>query len=328
MPETSVPQAPTTTGLMHVPVPLFAMSMGLAGLGLAWRGAAETLAWPAAIGEGVLALAAAVFLATAVLYGLKAMRHTASVVAEFRHPVRVNFFPCISISLMLLAVAALPYADPPARILGGLGAAVQFVFAVVIFRRWIVNNIEIQHSSPAWFIPVVGNIVAPLGAVPLGLIEIGWFFFAVGMVLWIVLFPIVINRIIFHHQMAEKFLPTLFVLLAPPAIGCSSSVLLSGGELTVLARVLFHVGLFITAVLISMAPLFARVPFSLAWTAYTFPTAAMAAAALRYHALVPGPVTQNIAVALLLLSSAIIALVAVRVARPVAAGAIFRPEPD
>ncbi|MCB2099406.1 MAG: SLAC1 anion channel family protein, partial [Rhodobacterales bacterium] len=316
------------TGLAHVPVPLFAMTMGLAGLGLAWRAAAHVLAWPPAVGEAILALAALVFLATAILYGLKALRHPGAVAAEFRHPVRVNFFPTISISMMLLSVAAMPYAGLPAHVLGGVGAAAQFALAVVIFRRWIVDNIEIHQSSPAWFIPIVGNIVAPLGAVPLGLVEVGWFFFSIGIVLWGVLFPIMVYRIVFHHQMPAKFLPTLFVLLAPPAIGFLALLLLNGGVLDPLARVLFYVGLFLVAVLATMAPLFARVPFSLAWTAYTFPLAAMATAALRYHALVPGTATRVLAVVLLVVASAVIAVVATRVARAVAAGAIFRPEPE
>jgi len=43
--------------------------------------------------------------------------------------------------------------------------------------------------------------------------------FAVGFILWCVLFTVIMNRIIFHNPLPQKLLPTLFILIAPPAIG-------------------------------------------------------------------------------------------------------------
>jgi tellurite resistance protein len=42
------------------------------------------------------------------------------------------------------------------------------------------------------------------------------------------LFAIILNRIIFHNQFAPKFMPTLFILIAPPAIGFISYIKLTG----------------------------------------------------------------------------------------------------
>ena len=301
----------TATGsepwLMRLPVALFTVVIGLGGLGLAWRQAHQAIGVPMIIGEAILAAAAAVFMTVGALFVVKLLRYPAVVAADFRHPVKVAFFPAISIGLLLLAAAALPYDHGLAEVIWLVGAPAHLTFAVVIFRRWIVHNVEILHASPAWFIPVVGNIVAPLAGAPLGYGDVSWFFLSVGLVFWLVLFSIVLNRIIFHDQLPERFLPTLFILLAPPAIGMVAYAGLTGA-VDGFARILFFTALFIALLLVSMARLFLRIRFALSWWAYTFPTAALAAAGLVYHQSLGSAATTASAVlaALLLLAATII----------------------
>jgi tellurite resistance protein len=318
-------EAPAGAWLAHLPVALFTIVMGLGGLGLAWRRAAEALGAPAAVGEAILLAAGLVFVGIAGLYLAKVVRHPGAAVAEFEHPVKVAFFPAMSVGLLLLAAGALYYSRAAAELLWIIAAVLHLSFAVIIFRRWIVRNVELQHSSPAWFIPVVGNIVAPLAGAPLGYGEVSWFFLSVGLVFWLVLFAIVLNRIIFHDQMPEKFLPTLFILLAPPAIGMVAYVTLTGA-VDGFARVLFFAALFIALLLASMAPLFLRLKFALGWWAYTFPSASLAGAALIYHQAIDGPVTLALAVGLLAAASGIIGLVALQTCIAVANRRLIGPD--
>ena len=324
--ETHAPAAAAGDWLTHVPIPLFAVVMGLGGLGLAWRRAHEVLGWPAAIGEAVLLLAAIAFVAILGLYAVKAARRPAAVRAEFNHPIRVNFFPAVSISALLMAGALLPYAPGAAEALFLAGAAGQLALALAIINRWITHNVEIHHSNPAWFIPVVGNIVVPVVGVRLGWPELSWFFFSVGLVFWLVLFTIVLYRIVFHDQLPQKFLPTLFILMAPPAIGLAAYLQLNDGTFDTLARVLFACGLFIALLLVTMAPLFLRLSFSVSWWAYTFPSASLAIACLAYADLVAAPGSTLLAIVVLLLATAIIAAVAVRTATALLAGKLFVPD--
>ena len=312
--------------LTHVPVPLFAVVMGLGGLGLAWRRAHEVLGWPGAIGEAVLILAAAGFVAILALYATKLARRPAAVRAEFRHPIRVNFFPAISISTLLMAGALLPHAMGLAEALFLIGAAGQLVLALAIINRWITHNIEIQHSNPAWFIPVVGNILVPVFGVRLGWPELSWFFFSVGVVFWLLLFTIVLYRIIFHDQLPQKFLPTLFILMAPPAIGLAAYLQLNGGAFDGFARVLLFSGLFIALLLLTMAPLFLRLSFFVSWWAYTFPSAALAIASLAYHEHRADAGSEALAVVVLLVATAIIATVAVRTTVALVKRQLFVPD--
>ena len=299
---------------MRLPVALFTIVMGLGGLGLAWRQAHEAIDMPAIVGETILTAAAVVFATVATLFVVKLARYPAVVAADFQHPVKVAFFPSISIGLLLLAAGALHYDSNLAEGIWLVGAAAHLTFAVVIFRRWIIRNVEILHANPAWFIPVVGNIVAPLAGAPLGYGDLSWFFLSVGLVFWLVLFSIVLNRIIFHEPLPERSLPTLVILLAPPAIGSVAYIELTG-VVDGFARILFFTALFIALLLAAMIRLFLQVRFALSWWAYTFPTAGLAAAGLVYHqSLGPAATTTSeiLATLLLLLATLIIGLVALQ----------------
>ena len=74
-------------------------------------------------------------------------------------------------------------------------------------------------------------------------------------------------------------MPTLFIFIAPPAVGFISWFNLSGG-LDAFGRVLYFVGLFFTFLLLSQFSYFARIKFFLSWWAYSFPLAAITIATL------------------------------------------------
>lgn len=91
--------------LQHFPVAWFASVMGLGGLTIAWQRAEEALRLPIHPSAWLLALSTLLFIALAALYGAKALKYRAEVMKEWRHPVRMNFVPTLSIGLILLATA-------------------------------------------------------------------------------------------------------------------------------------------------------------------------------------------------------------------------------
>jgi len=312
--------------LAHVPVPLFAMVMGTAGLGLAWRKAHEVFGLPSVVGEAILVLATTLFVAVAGLYLLKLARHPEAVRGEFLHPIRANFFPTLSISLLLLAIAAHPHLPGLGHGLWLSGAALHLAFTLRVVGRWLSHRHDIAHVNPAWFIPVVGNVIVPILGVRLGYVELSWFFFSVGMVFWLLLFTIVLYRLIFHEDLPPRLLPTLFIMIAPPAIGFLSYLALTGGHLDSAGRMLLHTGIFIAMVLAAMSLRFRRLPFAVSWWAYTFPLDALALATLQYAGLRPGFGTTVLAGAVLAAATAIVAVVLARTGQAMAHGKLFVPE--
>ncbi len=265
--------------LKHFPVSFFAVIMGLAGLVLAWRKMAEYLGTSGLFSHALGIATLALFILLAGIYLLKAARHPRAVREELNHPVMSAFFPTISISLLLLALCLLPLSRGLALTLWGAGVVMHLLLTLHVVRSWIDReDFKVGHINPAWFIPAVGNVVVPLAGVPLGHAELSWFFFAVGISLWIILLVIVFYRILFHDPLPPMLLPTLFILIAPPAVGFLSYVKLNGGEVDAFARVLYHLALFFTLLLLVELPRFARLPFFLSWWAYSFPSAAITTA--------------------------------------------------
>lgn len=312
--------------LKHLPAPLFASVMGIGGLGLAWRQAGVVLDVPPLIGELVLGIAGLIFATIALGYIVKAFRYPSAVREEFNHPIRVAFFPAATIGLLIIAAALIPWSRPLALLTWSIATLGHLVLALVILNRWITRNWEINTTSPAWFIPIVGTILVPIAGVELGQIRIAWMFFAVGMLFWLILFAIVLYRIIFHDQMPQKILPTLFILLAPPAVGMVSYLQLNGGSLDPIAEALFGIALFTALLLATMAKRFLQIPFALSWWAYTFPSAAFAVAALLYHHLVGGPYTFIAAWLILILATLIILRVSWKTTVAALKGKLLLPE--
>lgn len=280
-PQPAQPIAAALSPWAHVPVSLFATVMGLGGATLVAQKAEQFYAWGAGLSTALLMGSWAVYLAVALAYANKWLRHRAQVVAEFNHPVRLSFFPTLSIGLLLLAAASWPVWPALAGPVWALGAAVQLAFTLVILSRWMhQTQFQITHSSPAWFIPIVGNIVVPIAGVPLGQIELSWFFCSVGLLMWVPMLGVLLNRFFFHPMLPGQLLPTLFILIAPPAVGMLAWMRLHDAVLDDLARLLYHCALFNALLLAVQWRVFARVPFALPWWAYSFPSAALSMATL------------------------------------------------
>jgi tellurite resistance protein len=269
--------------LAYFPISFFAMVMGLAGLCIAWEKAQAGFQLPIRVEMALIPFTALVFVVLFVLYSMKLIRHPGQVVKELSHPVKLNFFPAVSISLILLSITLLQVQPSISYLLWSIGSAMHLGFTLYVMNIWIHHDkFEIHHINPAWFIPVVGNVLVPVAGTSHGHDEISWFFFSIGIIFWLVLFTIIIYRVLFHNPLPDKLMPTFFILIAPPAVGFISYVKLNGG-LDNFAHVLYYSGLFLTLLLASMAIRFTRLQFFLSWWAYSFPLAAITIATLLMY---------------------------------------------
>lgn len=269
--------------LEFLPVSFFSMVMGLSGLSIALQQADDVMAGLHGIGAAMALLSAGVFVMLCGFYATKVMRYPAAVREELNHPVKMSFGATFTVSLVLLSIAFQDSAPVLSWWLWAVGSGLHLAFTLYVLNAWIYqSHFEIHHISPAWFIPVVGNILVPVAGVTHGAQELSWFYFSIGLLFWLVLFTIIVYRMIFHHPLPDKLLPTLFILIAPPAVGFISYVKLTGG-VDAFAHVLYYGALFLTLLLFMQLPRFLRLPFFLSWWAYSFPLAAMTVATLIMH---------------------------------------------
>lgn len=266
--------------ISNFPVAFFSMVMGLAGLTIAWQKAQHVFAIYLPLDAPLLATTLSVFLLFVAVYLAKSMISFGSVLNELKNPVKLHFFPTISISMLLLSIAFLSFDMSTSLYLWIAGSLMQLMFTLYVVDAWIQReSFEVQHLNPAWFIPAVGNVLVPVAGVQLGFVEISWFYFSIGMLFWSILLTIIFNRIMFHHPIQEKLLPTLFILIAPPAVGFIAYLQLNG-ELDAFARFLYFSSVFLTLVMVTQFKRFMKLEFFLTWWAYSFPLAAVTVASL------------------------------------------------
>jgi tellurite resistance protein len=313
--------------LEHFPVTFFATVMGLAGLTLALHLAETRFGWGHSGSTIALWLTLIDFGAIAVVFALKALRFPQAIAAEWHHPVKMAFFPAMSISLLLMATALRAHHPEFARVVWIIGAVVQGGLTLAVISGWIGRRpFQPLHISPAWFIPVVGNVIAPIAGVSFGFVETSWLFFSTGLIFWGVLLTLVVNRLIFHDPLPGRLLPTLAILIAPPSVCFVAWLQLNGGEVDAFGRILYNAALVFTAIVVLQLPKFVKLPFALSWWALSFPIAALTIATLRFGELVGSPFHDTLGLACLTALLVIIAGLIIRTILGTFRGEICQPE--
>ncbi|WP_026758193.1 SLAC1 anion channel family protein [Sediminimonas qiaohouensis] len=312
--------------LEHYPVTFFASVMGIAGLSLALHAAENALGWGGVASDVAFVVASLLFAVVALGYALKAVRYPRAVAAEWHHPVRLSFFPAISISLLLLATCSLAGNETMAHMLWLPGMVLQGVLTIAVITGWIgARSFLAGHLNPAWFIPAVGNVIVPVAGVPLGYVELSWYFMSVGLIFWIVLMTLVINRLIFHDPLPGRLQPTLVILIAPPAVAFVAWFRLVG-EVDAFARLLLNGAYLFTLVVAVQLPRIVRLPFAMSFWALSFPFAAVTIASFLYAESVGSVVHRVMGIGLLLVLIIVVAALVFRTLRAIRTGELCVPE--
>lgn len=312
----------TASRLANFPVSFFSMVMGLSGLSIGWEKVQSLLSLDLGLTPWLLGTTGAIFGLLLLVYALKLLLHRESVVRELRHPVKINFFPTISMSLLLLAIACLPLSVAVSEPLWIAGTGLHLLFTLYIVSVWIHHeHFQIHHMNPAWFIPAVGNVLVPIAGMSLGYVDVSWFFFSIGILFWLILLVIVFNRVLFHHPIESHLMPTLFILIAPPAVGFIAYLKLVG-ELDSFGRILYFAGLFLTLLLFTQIQRFLGLRFFLSWWAYSFPLAAIGIASLTLFAETEQAFYLQLGTGLVMLLSGVVVLLLAQTAMAIGRRAI------
>lgn len=269
-----------TSRLKNFPIAWFSTVMGMAGFSIAWNRAEHVFDTGFCLSSVLLAFTTLLFVGMLLLLAAKLVKYPRDVLGEIMHPVKLAFVPTISIAMLLLSIAYLQIAPGLSFWLWSAGAVLHLAITLYVLSSWVHHSkYEIAHLNPAWFIPVVGNILVPIAGMQHAPADVSWFFFSLGLFFWPVLTAILFYRLIFHGSLPERLMPTLFIFIAPPAVGFISWYKLVGG-VDDFGRVLYFTGLFFTLLLLSQFNYFRRIRFFLSWWAYSFPLAAITIATL------------------------------------------------
>lgn len=270
-------------GIRYFPIAFFSSVMGVSGVAISLRLIESSYEMNNIMSNFMFGIASLLFLVNAIILIYRMIRYRGDVNEDFNHPVKMNFFGTISISLLLLA--DLYYSIHPAFsfVIWGSGALLQGGLTLITLSKLIwVHEFTLPQFNATWFIPIVGNIVVPIAGVYHVSLMINWIFFSIGVMFSIIYFTIYINRVFFQPPMPVKLMPTHFILLAPPGIGFVSYIKLVE-EVDIFAFIIYGIAFYIGLLFIVQLKRFITIPFFISWWAYLFPNAAVTNATILLY---------------------------------------------
>jgi tellurite resistance protein len=265
-----------------IPLNLFGIPFGLAGLGEAWATAAGYGYAPEIVGELVLLLSAATWLVVLGAYALHLISDRAVVVRDLIDPVAAPFASLAVITPMLLACQGLyPHAGNVGRILTDVFLALTVLLGGWFTGQWMYGPVDLDKFHPGYFLPTVaGGLVGSAAAATVGQLRLAEVMFGLGCVCWIVLGSVIIARLLFRPMLPAALQPTLAIEVAPAAVASLAWFQINGHQIDVVMSFLAGYGLLMVIAQLRLLPAFLRLPFMPSAWAFTFSWSAVATMAL------------------------------------------------
>lgn len=318
----------TTRPTTRIPLNLFAIPLGIAGLGGSWLALAHDGRVPAAIAETLLALSALVWLVVLALYGRYLLAGPRRLPADLTDPVGAPFASLAVITPMLLAAQGVyPHAHQAGRVLVDV-----FVVATVVLGGWFVGQwvyapLEPAAFHPGYFLPTVaGGLVASVSAADVGQPLLAEIMFGTGVVSWLVLGAVIFQRLLFRPMLPAALVPTLAIQVAPAAVASLAWFAMHGVHIDVVAALLGGYGLLMALAQVRLLPAFLRLRFMPSMWAFTFSWAGFATAGLYWLQAARPAGYQVYEFALIVAITALVGAIALRTASAVWRGR-FLPRP-
>ena len=200
---------------------------------------------------------------------------------DLEHPVAGSTIPTLDMAVMVISSSVVQFVKPLGVAMWFTAIAVHVIFAFT-FLAHRINLKDLHHILPSWFVPPVGIVVAAVTGSNMGFPQVSQVIVYIGTVLYIILFPFIFYRIIFHDPLADDRFPA-FAVMGAPANLCLCGYLTAFTDYnTALLNFLLALGLFTTfKVYLSLIRAF-QIKFIPLFAAYSFPLAVGAQALLKY----------------------------------------------
>lgn len=232
---------------------------------------------------------------------LRWFMHTKEAIKDLYHPILSNFYVTIGAAMIVISSTyqVLFHNMKASFIYWIIGTLLTIFFSVltpyVMFKE---SHVQLDHISPAWFIPPVALIVIPVsGSVFMNMytgilrefiILLNYFGLGAGFFLFIILSAISMYRFILHHPLPNVMSPTVWVNLGP--IGAGTIALMNLVKFSpfitvkepflIFSFIFWGFGIWWLIMAISLTLHYIKrmkIPFTLSWFAFIFPLGAYVA---------------------------------------------------
>jgi tellurite resistance protein len=318
---------PSTT---RIPLNVFGMGFGLAGLTTAWHVAADLDLAPHGVSDALAIVATLVWSTTCLLYLRYALATGGAFVRDLRDMTAGPFASLALITPMLLTADGIaPYAHGLATVLIDVLVVLIVLLGGWFTGFWMRGGVDLDRLHPGYFLPTVaGGLVASAGAAAVGQQRLAEMMLGLGLICWVIIGSMILGRLIFRPSLPDALAPTMAIEVAPAAVASIAYLTGTGGRVDLFAAVLAGYGLLMVAAQLPLLPHYLRLRFSLGTWAFTFSWAAVASTALFWIA--SGQIAAGRVLSYLVLASIslLVAGVAARTAVAIARGSLLPPAPS
>jgi tellurite resistance protein len=261
---------------------LFGIAVGLLAFANTWRLGARLWHLPVGVVQALTLSGLAAWGVLLALYAHKWVARRDAALAELRHPLQSAFVALVPVSSMLAALALMPYSRDVALALFVATLAAQLALGLAFNGRLWRGDRPPELVTPAAYLPgVAQSFVAATVSAAFGWNQLGLLLFGVGMLAWLALESMILQRAAVGAPLPPALRPLLGIQLAPPVVGGGSWLALTTGAPGPFAWMLLGYGLYQALILLRLLPWIRAQAFVPGYWAFSFGVAALPALALR-----------------------------------------------
>jgi tellurite resistance protein len=313
------------TSTRRIPLNIFGMGFGIAGLATAWRIGVDQHLAPHEVSDILIGLAAVVWLVSVLLY-LRYVLTTRDALTSDLHDMTVGPFASLALitPILLAADGIAPYWRSVAAVIIDV-----FIVGVILLGGWLTGTwmrggTDLDRLHPGYFLPTVaGGLVASAGAAEVGQQRLAQFMLGLGIFCWIIVGSMILGRLIFRPPLPDALAPTMAIEVAPAAVASLAYFFAYGLRITPFVTALAGYGLLMVVAQIPLLSRYVRLKFSLATWAFTFSWAAVASTVLFWIAAEHVTGSRPLAYLVLAAISVLVGSIAVRTVVAISEGRLL-----
>jgi tellurite resistance protein len=288
------------------------MPLGIAGLAQVWHAAVPLLGTPQAVPDALNILDAALWL---VLVGAYLAQGPRVVLADLRDPVMSPFVSAAALTAMILAAALAAETLAAGRVLVVVFLAVTVAIGGWLTGEWMTGGIKPDSVHPGYFLPTAaGGLIGANAAAQVHLHALAEASFGIGVICWVMLGSVILNRLITRPELPAALVPTMAIELGIPAVAGTAYFAVAGRTASFVAYAIGGYAVLMVLVQLRLIPVYRKLSFAPGFWSFTFAYAAAASDALGWLAVKKPPATTGYAITVIALLTAFAVWVAFRTA--------------
>lgn len=270
----------------RLPLNTLAIAFGLTGLAEVWSLAETDLGTPVALTEILWLAAAIAWVWLVVAHTRRGHQSGQRLIDQLRHPVQGPLAALVPLVAMLLGAhiyRQLPWIGFWIVVVSLVAA---LIFAGWLIGRWITGGIEPDAIHGGYFLPTVAaGFIGATTAMKVGLPNVAIGAFAIGAFFWLVIFTMLIGRLALRPPLPGPLLPTVAILVAPPAVGGTAWMAIADNQLGAVDLAFAALTILMVLVQIAFVRSYLALRFTLGFWSFTFPFAAVIGYGIEWLAL-------------------------------------------